>query len=87
MATKPGSAQLTVLRVLAERGGTYRGKAGLAAMVGPNGSTRYGTQTIDRCTWRGWVRMESDPDHRGRTVVVLTDEGRKAWSEMSAFPS
>jgi hypothetical protein len=87
MTTKPGPAQLTVLRVLAVHGGIYRGKVGLAAMVGPNGSARYGAETIDRCAWRGWVRLESDPDRRGRTVVVLTDEGRRLWNEMTAFPS
>jgi hypothetical protein len=86
MTTKPGPAQLTVLRVLARHDGVHHDKVGLAAMVGPNGSARYGAETIDRCARRGWVRLESDPDHRGRTVVVLTDEGRRLWNETTALP-
>ena len=81
-----GPAQYTTLRILVQHDGCYEGKMALAAMVGPNGSTRFGGQTLDRCAWRGWLRFESSPDKRA-TLVVLTDAGRQVWDQLSGDAS
>ena len=81
-----GPAQRTVLRILVQNGGRYYGKTALAAMVGPNGSSAFGGQTIERCLHHGWIRYERTSEGRGH-LVVLTDAGWQVWDQLTGDAS
>lgn len=79
--TRIGPAMKAAVSVLDRSGGVLPNMCALADRVGPNGSRKYGYETVYRCIRAGLIVIDSDHPNRSRRgsgAVVLTDSGREA---------
>lgn len=66
--------------------GPFESKRQLALAVGPNGSTKYGYEIVDRADRRGLIDCSCDRDEHQYTVE-LTDEGRELIEQLDEVVS
>jgi hypothetical protein len=88
--TRIGPAMQHAVRYVHEIGGVASCALVVAEAVGPNGSRKYGYQTVDRCIRAGLLAV--DPNHpaastHGSGAIVLTEAGLAVAVESSAVQS
>ncbi len=75
-----GKTMQAAVYFVKSNGGVVQSKHVIAKAVGPNGSTQYGYPPVNRCIFRGLLRIDEEhnkAEPRGIGAVILTDKGRK----------
>lgn len=75
-----GKTMEAAVNFVKNNGGVVQSKHVIAKSVGPNGSTKYGYPPVNRCIFRGLLRIDENhnkTEPRGMGAVILTDKGRR----------